>query len=229
VSVNPELPASVEVGEIAINAGTGFCGVVIVNVCAFEVPPPGAPFVTVTAAVPVAFTSAARIVAVSVVLEIKVVERAEPFQFTAEPEMKFVPFTVSVKSELPAGVEVGEREVVVGAGFVIVKVSEFEVPPPGAGVTTSTEAVPAVAISIAGTMAVSSPDEINVVASGEPFQYAVDDAKKFDPSNVNVNCAPPIVVEVGLRELRIGVELRTVNVCAFEVPPPGAGFVTVTG
>ena len=158
--MNPELPADVEVGEIAISAGVGFCGVVIVNVCAFDVPPPGVGFTTVTETVPVAFTSAARIAAVTCVEETNVVVLAEPFQFTTDPETKFVPSTVSVKSELPAEVEVGLIEVVVGTGLLIVNVRAAEVPPPGAGVTTSTEAVPAVAMSIAGTMAVSSPVEI---------------------------------------------------------------------
>ena len=94
----------------------------IVNVCTFEMPPPGNGLTTVTAAVPVALTSDADIVAVSVELEIKVVERAEPLQFTTEPETKFVPFTVSVKSELPAIVEVGEMEVVVGTELLTANV-----------------------------------------------------------------------------------------------------------
>jgi hypothetical protein len=98
--------------------GAGFT----VNVCAFDVPPPGTGFTTVTAAVPVAFTSAARIVAVIVVLEIKVVTRGEPFQSTIALETKLEPFTVMVKSELPAKVEVGVMEVVAGMGFIIVNV-----------------------------------------------------------------------------------------------------------
>jgi len=123
-----------------------------------------------------------------------------------------VPFTVSVKPELPAAVEVGEIDVVVGTGLLMVNVWAADVPPPGAGVTTVTEAVPAVAISVAGTIAVSWAEDINVVASGEPFQSAVEAAEKFDPFKVNVNCAPPAVVEAGLIELRTGAGLRTVKV-----------------
>jgi len=69
--------------------------------------------------VPTVATSDASIVAVKVVLETNVVDREEPFQFTADAETKFVPFTVSVKPELPAVVEVGVMEVVVGTGFVM--------------------------------------------------------------------------------------------------------------
>ena len=92
-----------------------------------------------------------------------------------------------------------------------------------------TEAVPAVATSVAGTIAVSIALETNVVVSEDPFHSAVEEAEKFDPFKVNVNCAPPAVVDVGLMESRTGAEFVTVNVWLFEVPPPGAEFVTVTG
>ena len=71
--------------------------------------------------------------------------------------------------------------------------------------------------------------EEKLVIRGEPFQYAVEEAEKFKPFNVSVNWVAPDVVEIGSIELRTGVELRTVNVWLFEVPPPGAGLVTVTG
>ena len=169
MSVKLELPAKVDVGLIEIVVGTGLVATVIVNVCALEVPPPGAPFVTVTAAVPVAFTSAARIVAVTWVAEITMVVRGEPFQSTTELDTKFVPFTVRVKPELPAEVEVGEREVVVGTGFVIVKVSEFEVPPPGAPFVTVTEAVPPIVRSASTISAVSVVLEMKCVVRLKPF------------------------------------------------------------
>lgn len=170
VSVKSGLPAGVEVGEREIIVGTGFVTAVIVKVCGLEVPPPGVGFATVTDAVPVAFTSAARIVAVTWVDETNVVVRDVPFQFTTEVFTKFVPFTVSVKSELPAAMEMGEMEVVVGAGFRTVNVCAFEVPPPGNGFTTVTESVPAVATSDVRIAAVSWPEETNVVVRGAPFQ-----------------------------------------------------------
>jgi hypothetical protein len=82
--------------------------------------------------------------------------------------MKFVPVTVSVKSELPAGIEVGIIETIDGRGFgvitaVIVNVCAFEVPPPGAGFTTTIFAVPAVATLELEISAVSVVLEMKVV------------------------------------------------------------------
>jgi hypothetical protein len=230
-SVKPGLPAGVEVGAIEVTVGTGLFAAVTVNVCAFEVPPPGAGFTTVTAAVPVALTSAARIVTVSVVLEIKVVARGEPFQSTVALETKLEPSTVSVKPELPAAVETGEIEVVIGAGFKTVNVCALEVPPPGAGFTTVIAFVPANVISDAKIVAVSCVGEINTVVLGEPFQSTTDDVTKFVPVTATVKLDPPARVDVGLIEVTVGTGLFaviTVNVSAFEVPPPGAGFTTVT-
>ena len=87
-------------------------GGLIVNVCAFEAEP--AEFLTVIDAVPGAATLAAGTIAVSCVEETNVVVRAEPFQLTFEVESKLVPFTVRVNWPLPAMVELGLIEVVVG-------------------------------------------------------------------------------------------------------------------
>src|SRR5437762_675106 len=98
----------------------------------------------------------------------------------------------------------------------MVKVSEFDVPPHG--VTTVIEAVPAVAMRAAGTVAVSCVAETNVVASALPFQFTVEPETKFVPFTVNVNCEPPAVAQVGLSELIVGVALIVnVNVA---VPVP---------
>ncbi len=72
--------------------------------------------------------------------------------------MKFVPLTVRVKSEPPAVAEEGLMLTRLGTGLsgtLIVKVSAFETPPPGAGLKTVTLAVPAVAMSDAVIEAVN--------------------------------------------------------------------------
>ena len=89
------------------------------------------------------------------------------------------------------------------------------------------EAVPAIAISPAVIVAVSVVLETNVVVRAEPLKSTVDDALKFVPFTVRVNCAPPAVVEVGEMLVVVGTGFFTVNVCAPDVPPPGAGFTTV--
>jgi antibiotic biosynthesis monooxygenase (ABM) superfamily enzyme len=183
----------------------------MVNVCAFEVPPPGVGFTTVTCAVPLVATSAAGTTAVSCVEETKVVVRAEPFQFTFDVEMKFVPFTVRVNWALPAVVELGLIEVVVGAGLSIVNVCAFDVPPgpePLGGFTTVTCAVPLVATSAAGTTAVSCVEETKVVVRAEPFQFTFDVEMKPVPFTVRVNWALPAVVELGLIPLVVGPAAR---------------------
>ena len=55
---------------------------------------------------------------------------------------------VRVCAPEPATTEVGEREVIVGTGFVTVKFMALDVPPPGAGLITETGYVPAVATSV---------------------------------------------------------------------------------
>jgi len=146
----------------------------IVNVCALDVPPPGAAFTTVTDTVPAVVTRLAGTVAVTWVEETNVVVKLVAPNLITEPETKFVPVTVRVNEALPAATHVGFIEVVVGAGLLIVNVAEFDVPPPGAGLTTVTEAVPPTATFAAGTIAVSLIEETNVVTRGEPFQLTVE-------------------------------------------------------
>jgi hypothetical protein len=96
-----------------------------------------------------------------------------------------------------------------------------------AQLTTVIEAVPAVAMRAAGTVAVSCVAETNVVVSAVPFQFTVETwfAAKFVPFTVNVNPGPPAVAQVGLSELIVG-GATIVNVTEFEAEPPE--FLTVT-
>ena len=89
----------------------------------------------------------------------KVVVRSDPFHRTTEPAIKFDPLTVRVNPDPPAIALEGFRLVRAGTGFngFIVKDNTLEVPPPGAGLNTITDADPAVAMSAAEMEAVNWP------------------------------------------------------------------------
>ena len=119
VNVKAAPPAVAEVGAREVRVGAE--AALIVNDTALDVPPePG--LVTVTVAVPAVAISAAAIAAVNCVALTKVVVLAAPLNFTTEVETKPVPFRVRVKAAPPAVAPVGEREVAVGAGLLMLKV-----------------------------------------------------------------------------------------------------------
>ena len=161
------------VGASEVSAGTGFAGALMVNVSAFEVPPPGAGVTTVTGALPCVTMSLAGIAAVSWPAFTNVVVRAAPFQRTSEVATKLLPFTVSVNAAPPAAALVGASDVSAGTGFAgALMVNDIGVrgPPAAAGVTTVTGALPAAAMSLAGIAAVTCPAFTNVVVRAAPFQ-----------------------------------------------------------
>jgi hypothetical protein len=96
--------------------------------------------------------------------------------------------------------------------LAIVNVIPVDVPPQG--FTTVIEAVPAVAMRAAGTVAVSCVAETNVVARDVAFHFTVEPEAKLVPFTVNVNCGPPAVAQVGLSELIVGTALIVItSVC----------------
>jgi hypothetical protein len=152
-------------------------------------------------------------VAVSCVAETNVVVSAAPFQFTTEVETKFVPLTVNVNCGSPAAAQVGLSELMVGTALIVnVAAPEF-----AAQVPTMTEAVPGVAMSEAGTVAVSFVEETNVVTRELPFQLTVDPETKLVPFTVSVNCGPPAAVQFGLSELIVGALLMVITRVAVAV------------
>jgi hypothetical protein len=200
VNVNVPEPAVTPVGESEVIAGTGFDPAVTLKFIELDVPPPGAGFVTVIAGVPTLVMSVAKIAAVNCVALTNVVTRALPPKFTTELEIKFVPLTVNVNAPLPAVAPVGESDVIVGAGFVppvMLKFSEFDVPPPGAGFVTVTCAVPIVVTSVARMAAVNCVALTNVVALGLPLKLTTEVLTKFEPFSVNVNALEPATTEDG--------------------------------
>ena len=107
-------------GAIKVSAGPETALMVKDRVA--DVPPPGAGLVTVTFAVPAVAISVAVTAAVNWVALTNVVVLAAPLNFTTDVDTKPVPFTVKVKAAPPAVALVGEREVSVGAGLLMVKV-----------------------------------------------------------------------------------------------------------
>ncbi len=135
-------------------AGTGLPDGLMVKVWVFDVPPPGVGLSTVTEAVPAIVMSVAGMDAAIWVGDIYVVVRFALFHCTTERLTKLLPVTVRVRVPPPAAAPEGLRRVMAGTGFAVtasmVKLCAFEVPPPGVGLSTVTEAVPAIVMSAAG-------------------------------------------------------------------------------
>jgi hypothetical protein len=183
VSVNAAPPSRAEFGFMDAIVGVGL---LIVNARPLDVPPPGAGLKTVTIAVPPAAMSAAVIAACKLVLDANVVGRALPFHCTTEDDRKLVPVTVNVNAVPPAVAEFAFKDAIVGAGLLIVNVNPPDVPPPGAGLTTVTIAVPPAARSTAVMAACKLVLDTNVVVRALPFQSTVEDDMKFAPVTVSV-------------------------------------------
>jgi hypothetical protein len=66
-----------------------------------------------------------------------------------------------------------------------------------------------------------------VIAGLDP-KFIVAPVTKPVPVRVNVKAAPPAVAEVGAIDVSAGAEPLIANMRVPDVPPPGAGFVTVT-
>ena len=62
-----------------------------------------------------------------------------------------------------------------------------------------------------------------------PLNVPVAPLTKFEPLMVNVNAEPPAVALLGESDVSVVAGFWIVNDCELVVPPPGAGFVTVTG
>jgi hypothetical protein len=97
--------------------------------------------------------------------------------------------------------KLGLLTIVDGKDVKITNVVPADVPP---AVVTVTLAVPAVAIRLAGTAAVSWVALTKVVVSPAPFQFTVAPETKFVPVTVRVKAPPPAVAELGLRLVMVG-------------------------
>lgn len=201
VRVRPFAPTFVEDGLIAEIVGDGFA---VAKSAATDVPPPGLGLVTVMLADPAAAMLGAGTAALSCVEDTNVVVRLVPFHCVVEFETKLDPFTVRVNDDPPRSADAGDKEEMDGAGLLIVNDAAADVPPPGAGFTAETLAVPAVATSAAVTAAVSCVADTNVVARPAPFHCTVEVEMKLVPFTVSENAPPPAVADDGEREATAG-------------------------
>jgi hypothetical protein len=91
-----------------------------------------------------------------------------------------------------------------GVGAVIGKVIAADVPPPGVGLNTVTEALPAALISLAEIAAVSCVLLTNVVVRSAPFQRTFEEEMNEEPVTVSVKSGPPATALLGEREVKTG-------------------------
>ena len=187
-------------------------GGAIVKVAAFEIP---SGLATVTETAPVDAISEREIAAVSCLAWMNVVGRSAPFQRTIEPSRKLSPLTVKLKALFPASTLAGWSAVMIGRGWVILKVAPFEVLP---GRDTVTRAVPGAAISADEMAAVSCVDETTVVSWSTLFQRTIELGSKFVPFTVKLKASPPASTLEGWSAVMTWGAL-IVKVALLEVPP----------
>lgn len=223
VSVNCAPPTVAEDGLSVVMAGV--LAAPMVKAKAFDVV---VPVSTVTFAVPALAMSVPETEACSCVALVTMVTSGLPFHCAMEPEVKPVPVTVRMKLGPPGAADDGESVVMLGpVGAAMENVSAPDVPDDG--VMTVTLAVPALAMRLAATLAVSCVPVTKVVASKEPFHTIAEFAAKFEPFTVMVNDGPPGAAEEGLSEDSTGGGVAdTVNTCAFDVRLPGLLTVMLT-
>ena len=150
-----ELPTSTVDGDKLVIAGAK--GTVVAatteNKTEFEMPPPGAKFVTVMSEVAGVSNSGARSSIKSCVIEEKIVVRSTPFTCALDEVINPVPKILMVKPEFPSVTELGVIEDIKGVGFAGTDVTEnvwvLDVPPPTVSCTATKILEDAAAISLA--------------------------------------------------------------------------------
>jgi hypothetical protein len=182
-------PATAEFGERLVRTG---CGGVIVKLRGRGVICPSAE--TLTEAVPAAAIRFAGMVVVNWTEDTNVVGKAAPFQRMVVSSVKPKPFTARVKAGLPATALPGVRLVSVKGGSMVKESGDGETCP---GAETPTDAVPAVATRLSGTIAVSFAAEIKDVESVAPFHVTTVPGLKPEPATFSVNPGLPAMALFG--------------------------------
>ena len=123
---------------------------------------------------------------------------------TTEPLTKLLPVMASVNAGSPNVAVVCERLLSVGTGLLTVKLTLPEAPPPGAGLTTTTENVPAVATSAAVIWAVNWVLPTKFVVRSLPLNFTTAPLTKLLPLTVSVRAGSPAMALVEERLLMVG-------------------------
>ena len=113
-----------------------------------------------------------------------------------------------------------------GPEGIIVKFKIFEEPPPGAGLNTIIKEDPSTVRAEAGTVTLSWPELINWGVRVVPLKLTEDVATKLVPVRVTTVSGLPAMTELGVKEVKDGTGLLTVNIMPLVMPPPGDGLVT---
>ena len=138
----------------------------------------------------------------------KVVGRSAPFQRNLDGPHEIGAVHGEREAIPPAGVLVGASDVSAAPGSPALMVNDtaFEVPPPGAGVTTVTGTLPCICGDWRSpeSPAVTRPALTNVVVRSAPFQWTLELPTKLLPFTVSVKPFPPAGVLVGASEVSAG-------------------------
>ena len=142
------------------------------------------------------------------------------------PTVKPVPVIVIIVPPLPPTIA-GETEVITGRplrGLFTVKLTLFDVPPPGALLITATGWSP---VEFKSTPAVRVVLFTYAVCTALPRKLICESLTKPVPVTVIVMLEPE-KPEAGETDAIAGTGFTTFNVAGAEVPPPGGGLMTVT-
>jgi hypothetical protein len=146
------------------------------------------------------------------------VDRAAPPICTLETGRKFVPVTVTVVAVVvPTGTELGLSVIDPGTGLSTASVVAVELPPPGAGLTTVTDRLLAVAWSTTVNWKRSDVALTKVVVRAVPPTCTTESDKKLVPDTVIFEAADPTEKLAGAICVIDGSGLLTTKL-AVEVP-----------
>ena len=198
-----------------------------INCAGVLVEEPGAGLLTVKAPMPWFCRSAAVRATCNEVELATVVGRADPFHNATELDSNPVPIIIIVAGA-PGRTVRGEMEVIAAVGLVTLKVAAGDVPPPGVGFCVVIELAELPLRAAAGTVAFTSVALTKVVVSVVVLKTITVDDKNPVPVMSNGVSPDPATTLAGVILLMAGVGSLTEKSSAADVPPPGAGFTTVS-